>query len=128
MTLLVCSVGLALVGLVAGACLTAILIYFNPDSSEPLVFVLLYLSLFIAFTSFFTLIGWLIRRISSKRRFSLSVRYAVRQLEIAFRQGILFASILVAALALQSQRVLAWWNLLILVAVVGIAEWWLTRK
>lgn len=128
MTLLTCSAGLIFVGLTAFACLTAILIYLDPSAAGPLVLALFYASLLVGCIAFLTLIGWLIRRISSRRRFSLSKSYASRQLEIAFRQSVLLSAILIAALILQSQRVLAWWNLLILVAVVGLAEWWLMRK
>jgi len=120
--------GLVLSILLAGACLAAILVYFNPTASGPLIFILFYLSLLIASTGIFTLIGLLIRRISQKRRFPLPISRAIRQLEISFRQGLLLAMILVAALILQSQQILAWWHLIILVGLVGLAEWWLSKR
>jgi hypothetical protein len=124
MNLSVYLTGLILASLVAGACLTAILIYFNPDSSGFLIFTLFYLSLFIGSTAIFTLIGLLIRRIPKRR----SASQAVRQLEISFRQGLLLSMILIVALILQSQRVLAWWNVLALVSAIGLAEWWLAKR
>jgi len=128
MNLSVLLAGLVLSTLLAGACLAAILIYFDPTISGPLVFILFYLSLLITSTGIFTLIGLFIRRISQKRRFPLLPSRAIRQLEVSFRQGLLLAVILVAALILQSQRILAWWHLIILVGLVGLSEWWLARR
>ena len=126
MNLKVFIASLVLAILLATACLAAILIYFNPFASNCLIFILFYLSLFIALAGILTLINLFIRRIS--RRISLSKSQAVRQLETAFRQGVLLAIILVAVLVLQSQRILAWWYLLVLVGLVGLAEWRLARK
>jgi len=128
MNLSVLLAGLVFATLLAGACLTAILIYFDPIVSGSLIFVLFYLSLLITSTGIFTLIGLFIRRISQKRKFPLLPSRAIRQLEVSFRQGLLLAIILLAVLILQSQRILAWWHLIILVGLVGLAEWWLSRR
>jgi len=128
MNLSVLLAGLVFATLLAGVCLVAILIYFDPTVSGSLVFVLFYLSLLITSTGIFTSISLFIRRISQKRRFPLLPSRAIRQLEVSFRQGLLLAVILVAALILQSQRILAWWHLIILVGLVGLAEWWLARR
>ena len=128
MNLSVLLAGLVLATLLAGACLAAILIYFDPSVSGSLVFILFYLCLLITSTGIFTFIGLFIRWISQKRRFPLLPSRAIRQLEVSFRQGLLLAVILVAALILQSQRILAWWHLIILVGLVGLAEWWLARR
>ena len=128
MNLSVYLTGLVVAVLLASACLAAILIYLNPEIANPFIFILFYLSLFIASTGIFTLIGLLIRWISNRRGFSLLANRAFRQLEISFRQGLLLAFILVAALVLQSQRVLSWWHLPLLVGIVGFAEWWFLKK
>jgi len=128
MNLSVLLAGLVFATLLAGACLTAILIYFDPTVSGSLVFVLFYLSLLITSTGIFTLIGLFIRRISQKRKFPLLPSRAIRQLEISFRQGLLLTIILLTVLILQSQRILVWWHLIILVGLVGLAEWWLARR
>ena len=128
MNLSVLLAGLVLATLLAGACLAAILIYFDPIVSGSLIFVLFYLSLLITSTGIFTLIGLFIRRISQKRKFPLLPSRAIRQLEISFRQGLLLTIILLTVLILQSQRILVWWHLIILVGLVGLAEWWLARR
>jgi hypothetical protein len=122
--------GLVLATLLAGACLTAILIYFNPFSAGWLVLVLFYLSLFIASTGLLTLIGLMIRWFSQRKTFRqrASISRLGRDLEISFRQSILLGSILVSVLILQSQHLLTWWHLIVLVGLVGLAEWWLAKR
>jgi len=122
-------IGLILVIFLASACLAAILIYFNPNNSGTLIFILFYSCLFISLTGVFTLIGFLVRQITrKKRRIPLPKSQVVRNLEVSFRQGLLFSVILISVLILQSQRILSWWHLVLLVGLVGLAEWWLMRK
>jgi len=128
MNLPVYFIGLIVASLLAGLCLAAILVYFNPSSAGLLILILFYLSLFILSTSIFTLIGLFVRRVSQKQGTRLARIQAIRHLEVSFRQGLLLSLILITALILQSQRLLTWWHLLILVAVVALSEWWLTRK
>ncbi|MBU1292038.1 hypothetical protein KKH07_00920 [Patescibacteria group bacterium] len=128
MNLPVYLAGLVFVVILAGGCLAAIFVYFNPSSSELLVFILFYLSLLIGSTGILTLIGFFIRRISRRRKAPLPIKQAIRNLEISFRQGILLSFILVVTLILQSQRILVWWYLIVLVAIIGLAEWWLSRR
>ncbi len=120
--------GLILVVVLAGACLAAILVYLAPNPTELFAMTLFYLSFFIVATGVFTLIGLFIRRVSQSGKFSSSKSRALRQIEISFRQGLLLTSILVAALVLQSQRMLAWWHLIVLVGGVSLIEWLLSHK
>jgi len=128
MNLLAYLVGLVLVSIVAGTCLAAILVYINPFTSGILVFILFYISLFIASASLFTLIGWIIRIISRRRTTPLPKKEAIHRFETSFRQGIFLSAILITSLILQGQQILFWWNLLILILVVGLSEWWFSRK
>jgi len=128
MNLLAYLVGLVLVSIVAGTCLAAILVYINPFTSGILVFILFYISLFIASASLFTLIGWIIRIISKRRITPLPKKEAIHRFETSFRQGIFLSAILITSLILQGQQILFWWNLLILILVVGLSEWWFSRK
>ena len=114
--------------LLSGICLVAILLYLDPNSSNLLVFILLYISILISSAGIFTLTGFLIRRISRRKKASLPIKLAINNLEISFRQGVLLSVILVIALILQSQRILDWWYILILVALIGLTEWWLSRR
>ncbi len=127
MNLPVYLAGLVFAVILAGGCLIAILLYLDPNSSNILTFILLYLSLLIALAGIFTLTGFLIRRIS-RRRSTLPVKVAINNLEVSFRQGILLSIIFVIALILQSQRVLSWWYVLVLLILITSVEWWLSRK
>jgi len=120
--------GLVLVVFLAIACLTAILVYFSPQTSGAGVFSLFYLALLISAAGIFTLIGFFIRQISRKKRIPLPQGQIVRNLEVSFRQGFLLSIILVSVLILQSQRLLYWWDLAALVGLVGLAEWWLMKR
>ncbi len=128
MNLPVYLAGLVFAVLLAGGCLTAILVYLNPISSDLLVFILFYLSLFIGSSGVITLIGFFIRRISRRRRASLPIEQAIHNLEVSFRQGLLLSIILIVTLILQSNRILTWWYLLILVGAIGLIEWWLSKR
>lgn len=128
MSLPVYLAGLILATLVSLACLAAILIYFEPSSANSLILFLFYLSLFISATGIFSLINWFLRRISWKKTINPSVGRLTRQLEISFRQGLLLAIILVSILALQSQCLLVWWHLVVLVGLIGLIEWWLSKR
>ncbi|MBU1137255.1 hypothetical protein KKD72_02735 [Patescibacteria group bacterium] len=120
--------GLVLVVFLAIACLTAILVYFSPYASGAGVFSLLYLALLISSVGIFTLIGFAIRQMARKKRIPLPQGQVTRNLEVSFRQGFLLSIILVSVLILQSQRLLYWWHLVVLVGLVGLAEWWLMRR
>ena len=128
MNISVYLMGLVLIIFLASACLAAILIYFNPNSSGIHIFTLFYLSLFISTTGVFTLIGFLIRQFSRKKRFSMPEGQIICNLEVSFRQGLLLSVVLIAVLILQSQRILSWWYLVTLVSLVGLAEWWLMKR
>jgi len=60
MNLPVYLAGLVFAVLLSGICLTAILVYLNPVSSDLLVFILFYLSIFIGSSGIITLIGFFI--------------------------------------------------------------------
>ncbi len=130
MNLSIYLAGLVLTTFLASACFIAILIYFNPDSSTLLIFILFYLSLFISSAGFFTLMGLIIRWFSQKKilRLRPSMNKIISELEISFRQGLLLSVILISVLILQSQRALAWWCLIILVGLAGLIEYWLERR
>lgn len=120
--------GLVLATLLALACSTAILVYFEPNQAGPAVFILLYLTIFFGSTGFLTIIGFIIRRFSRGARRPLSNSHLAYHLIASFRQGLLLSVILISTLILQSQRLLAWWNLLGIVIIVGLVEWWAGRR
>lgn len=89
----------------------------NPFATMPLGFGLFYLSLFFALTGTLALLGFIIRYIFKRNQF---ITY---QVVTSFRQGIWLAVLVVVGLYLQSQQLVAWWNLLILVVLLAVIEY-----
>lgn len=112
--------GMSLATAVAWFCLGAVLFSFEPVKNGLIIRILFYGSLFIGVSGILTLIGFLLRRIRQKEEI------AFYQMSISFRQGLLLAIILVGSLLLQSQGLLHWWSVVILLGVVGLAEYLLS--
>ena len=82
-----------------------------------------YLSLGVSLTGTFFLLGFLIRYLFNRQAI------IARLVSLAFRQAILLAIILIGALLLQSQRLLTWWNVILLVLALAVIEFLaVTRK
>lgn len=79
----------------------------------------LYLSLFFALLGTLTLLGYF-ARVYRRRN---EIKYA--NIQIAFRQATLTCLVLVGLLALQSIRLLAWWDILLLVVLATLLELYL---
>ena len=114
--------GMAAATFLALACLIAFLIYFSPLTAGLSILILFYLSLFISSSGLLFFVGFYMRRIGHRKGLS------IEQANTSFRQGILLAAILVGVLILQSQKMLFWWSLVILVVVAGVIEWRVMRK
>lgn len=88
----------------------------DPTTAGALGFVLFYTALFCALLGSFALLGLGFRMII------LRDDAIVRQVTLAFRQSFSFAFLAIAALVLQSQQLLTWWNMLFLVCAVTLVE------
>ena len=88
----------------------------DPFETVTLGFVLFYLSIFFALVGILSLIGFLVRYIFNKNQF------ITQQVIVSFRQAILLAILVTASLYLQSNGLIAWWNLLILVVLLVVIE------
>lgn len=109
-------------GIVAIACWIAwalTVVNNNPNQGGQTVLLSFYISLHVALVSTFTVGGFLLRRYLGNNE----LRYAY--LQDAFRQAFIGGALLVALLALQSVRLLAWWDILLLVAVSLLLELYL---
>ncbi|MEA2065429.1 MAG: hypothetical protein U9O66_04025 [Patescibacteria group bacterium] len=95
----------------------AIIIFsINPNEASGLIFAFFYLSLFLSLVGIITIINSIIRKIFVKNKILF------RQIVISFRQAILFALLITICAALQSQRILEWWNMLLLIATLSTIE------
>ncbi len=99
-----------------------ILIKVDPYNTTALVFVIFYLSFFIAVAGLFTLAGFYLRRLIVKNKIPF------RLFKTSLRQGILISFILTGFLLLQSFRILKWWSGGIIVLVILVIEIYFGRK
>jgi len=99
------------------------LIIFCVDPTTNLIgIVLFYLSLFFFLASFFTLIGFYLRRKISKDKIEFA------QTSEAFRQGVLFSLVFVGMLILQSFRILTLWNAGLFIIGIGLLEFYFASR
>lgn len=93
-----------------------VLTQINPDTAGLDGFTLFYASLFLALLGSFALMGLSIRLHTQQHHLPY---YLVL---LSFRQAIFFSVLVVGALLMQSQRVLYWWNMIGLVGVLTLLE------
>ncbi len=94
----------------------AVVNYLDPESTGSLSFWFFYLSLMVAVVGAATLIGFGLRRLIHRHD------VIFRQVSISFRQGILLAIAIILSLLLQDQNLFTWWNLVILVTILTVIE------
>ncbi|MBU1036424.1 hypothetical protein KKF32_00120 [Patescibacteria group bacterium] len=94
----------------------AVLFFINPETTAKFGIFLFYLSLFFAVTGTLSLLGFFIRYIFTKHFPEFE------QAQIAFRQALFFAIVIVVTLFLQSHHLLTWLNALLLVFLLICIE------
>lgn len=105
--------------LISWVALGLVLTYINPEIASQTGLVLFYGSVFLSLSGTITLLGFLWRRL----RYRDEVLF--RQVSTSFRQGILLSVVVVATLFLQANRLLSWWNLLLLVGGLSLLEYFM---
>lgn len=88
----------------------------DPFKTTSLGFVLFYLSLFLSTAGSLSILGFIMRYIFNKNQF------INHQVITSFRQGVLLGLLIAVALYLQSNGLIAWWNLLLLVILLVCVE------
>ncbi|MBI2484208.1 hypothetical protein HYV71_03435 [Candidatus Uhrbacteria bacterium] len=99
-----------------------VLVNVNPFQAGPFGFLLFYGSLTCALTGTFSLLGFLMRLAMMRDELLF------QKVAISFRQGIFFAVLLDGILLLQGQRLLTWYNLLLLIIGLSVAELFLISR
>jgi len=94
----------------------AVLLLMNPGTDSFLAILLFYLSFTFAILGSFLLIGYVVRGLTNQ------TEMPYKHVKSASRQAMLFTTLIVIALVLQSKRYLTWWNLLILIALLSFVE------
>ncbi len=101
----------------------AVVIYkLSPFESPGLSLGLFLLSLFVALTSTFTVLGFYFRVWLNKNEIYFN------HINIAFRQGLLLTLIAVGCLLFQLLGVLTWWSGLLFIATVTLVEFYFMAK
>lgn len=99
-----------------------VLLNVDPQSTGVWGIFLFYITLFLMLSSLFAIVGFYIHR----KLFKDKIEF--RQVEVAFRQAVLLAILLVLALFLQSHRLLTLFNTFFLVLVICGLEFLLSHK
>ena len=101
----------------------ALVISYVDPTTNLIGIALFYLSLFFFLASFFTLVGFYLRRKISKDKIEFA------QTSEAFRQGVLFSLVFVGMLILQGFRILTIWNAGLFIIGIGLLEFYfMSRK
>ncbi len=109
-------IAMSLVAAICWLSWVIVLYQIDPFSAGILGFVLFYLTLFFALTSTLAIIGLIFRRWLIKNQL------AIQQVAKALRQGVLFAILIIVSLILSSFDLLTWWNMVLLIAILAVLE------
>lgn len=90
---------------------------FDPYQGDMVVFILFYFVLFLAVLGTLSLLGFWFRKLWNRKKGIM--RLMVSE---SFRQAIIFSLALIVALVLQANRLLSWWNIVLLVVIAAIVE------
>lgn len=77
-----------------------------------------YVTLFVSLIGTFAMLGVYYRVGWLKRRQVMS-----REVRIAFRHGLMLSFVAVLSLALSAAALLTWWNMLLMIAFIGVVEY-----
>ena len=108
--------GLIIAAASSAAALGVVTLFLNPFTSGWIGLTLLLVSLYFLVASIFTLVGFVVRVLRSRKE----IIYA--HLATAFRQGLLLSLIVVGSLLLQAFRIFNIWSALLFVAAVVLIE------
>lgn len=93
-----------------------VVVYLNPELPGITNKVIFYASLFLL------LVGWFNLFLLFIRRKTLGEENTLANIGLSFRQAVLLAILFIGLLILQSQRMLVWWDGLLLVAGIFLVE------
>jgi len=108
--------------LMCGGGLMVVLIFVNPYEAGLTGLLFFYGALFLSLLGIFSVLGFVFRFLLKKNEF------AYNQVKTAVRQGLMLALLLVVALFLQAHGLLVWWNMILLILLLGGVEYGLLIK
>lgn len=112
----------AVAGLVSWLAWTVVIGKLDPFESKGLALGLFFLTLFIALTCTFSIVGFYLRLWLNHNEFFY------QHIHLALRQGFLLAVIVNGCLTFQILRVLTWWSGVLLILTVTFVEMYFVAK
>ena len=97
------------------------LFFVNPYEARAIGLMFFFISFFLGMLGILSIIGFLARYVFRRHEF------VYLQVKRAFRQGLLLSFILTIVLFLQAEKLLIWWNFLLLVALIVGIEYFFLR-
>jgi hypothetical protein len=113
---------IAFAGLVSWLAFYVVINKLDPFESMGLALAMFFISLFFAFTSTFTVVGYYIRVWLNKNEIYYD------HINISLRQGVLLTLIALGSLLFQLLGVLTWWSGLLLIGTVTMIEFYIVAK
>lgn len=114
--------GMRFLVLLFSGILGAVVFFIDPESSGFLGMFLFYSTIFFVFSGILNLFLLFLRR-----KF-LDEKTVVNSVGLNFRQGILLAILFLGILIFQGLRILVWWDILFLVAIVFLVEFFFLSR
>lgn len=112
----------AVAGIVSWVAWVVVISKLDPFESKGLALGMFYLSLLIALTCTFTILGFYLRLWLNNNEFFY------QHIHLALRQGILLSIIVLGCLTFQILRVLTWWSGALLILTVTFVEMYFVAK
>ena len=114
--------GIRVIILISLVALGAVIYYVDPENSGLIGIALFYLAAFFVLSGIFNLFLIFIRK-----KF-LGSEAVAKNIDLSFRQGILLAIMVLVIIFLQSYRILAWWDALLVMGGVFLIELYFLSK
>lgn len=109
-------------GLLSWLAFFVVLLKLNPYESTGLALAFFFVSLFLALSASFTLLGFYLRVWLHKNEIFYN------HINVSLRQGVLLSLVAIGCLAFLLLSVLTWWTGLLLVAVATLVEFYFTAQ
>lgn len=93
-----------------------VLFRINPYTSGHMGHIFFYISLYLAICGTLAVLGFIVRIYLTRDK------VISRQAGVAFRQAVLFASLPVGGLILQSRNLFTWWNTIVFIGALTVIE------
>lgn len=114
--------GISIAGVISWSAWFLVVLKLNPFESTSIALILFFLSLFFALICTFTIIGFIVRIYANQNEI------VYQHISTSLRQAVLLSLCACSCLFLLVFGLLSWWSGLLLVAIVTLIEFYLTKE